>query len=388
MRFLPFDYGIRNLWRSPLRLFATISGSMLVVLLVMSASAFVKGMKSSLSLKSQNHNVLLLSAGSEESLERSEISSSSGTFLAASVQGLKQQLGVTFISPEIHMAMIVYPEKENPTELRAICRGITNTAFLVHPSVEIIEGQAPRPGHHEIIVGALVSDKLNIQSQQLKLGNTLWFARRSWTIVGRFQAPSTVMNAEIWVPLTDLQIATKRDGISCVVATLDSAEFEDIDVFTKQRVDLELSVIREADYYAALVRFYRPVQMMIWSTAFLISLAGLLGGLNVMYAAFAIRVRELGMLQSLGFSRVAIVISLVQESLLATCTGALLGASIGLFFLHGQSVRFSMGVFQLIVDPEVIFYGLGSGGIIGILGAIPPAWNALRIPVPEALKSA
>ena len=69
--------------------------------------------------------------------------------------------------------------------------------------------------------------------------------------------------------------------------------------------------------------FFRPIQLMVWTTAILIATGGLLGGLNTMYAAFASRVRELGALQAMGYSRLAVVVSLVQESLLATVAGAL-----------------------------------------------------------------
>ena len=72
------------------------------------------------------------------------------------------------------------------------------------------------------------------------------------------------------------------------------------------------------------LRFYRPVRWVIGATAFLVSLAGLFGGLNTLYAAFAARVREIGMLQALGFTRGAIILSLLQESLLASASGAIL----------------------------------------------------------------
>jgi len=41
--------------------------------------------------------------------------------------------------------------------------------------------------------------------------------------------------------------------------------------------------------------------VMIWATAVLMALSGIFGGLNTLYAAFAARTRELGMLQSLGY---------------------------------------------------------------------------------------
>ena len=42
----------------------------------------------------------------------------------------------------------------------------------------------------------------------------------------------------------------------------------------------ELVAMRESDYYASLLAFYRPVRAMIWGTALLIALGGLLGGLG------------------------------------------------------------------------------------------------------------
>ncbi len=385
---LPFDYAVRNLGRSRKRLVATVFASALVVSLVLAAASFVRGMERSLIIGGDTSNVILVAAGSEESAERSQIPGSSSSQIAADLSGIKTRLGVTYISPEIHAALVVRTQRDSREELRAVMRGFTPEAFLVHPRVQIVEGRMPRPGHDEIMVGGLVSDMTGLSAGRLRVGNTLWFDNRAWTIVGQFRARGTVMDAEVWVPLNDLQVATKRDTVSCVVLSLEEAEFADIDAFTKQRFDLELSAIREADYYASIMRFYKPVQVMIWATAFLVALAGLFGGLNTMYAAFAARVREMGMLQSLGYSRTAILVSLVQESVLMASAGTLLGAAVCLLFINGQAVRFSMGVFQLVVDHRVMLFGVISGLLMGLIGALPPAWRCLRMPITEALKAA
>jgi len=44
MKLLPFEYATRNLGRSPVRLFLTVFGSALVVLLIMVAGSFMVGM--------------------------------------------------------------------------------------------------------------------------------------------------------------------------------------------------------------------------------------------------------------------------------------------------------------------------------------------------------
>ena len=60
MRSLPFEYAVRNLLRSPLRLLLIVAGSTLVVLLVLAASAFVVGMQQSLRVTGSDDNVMEL----------------------------------------------------------------------------------------------------------------------------------------------------------------------------------------------------------------------------------------------------------------------------------------------------------------------------------------
>jgi putative ABC transport system permease protein len=289
------------------------------------------------------------------------------------------------------MQTTVRESRDSTRMPQVLVRGVTPQAFLVHSQARVVEGRAPEAGRDEILVGALAATKLALPDERLNVGQTLWFDDRTWTVVGRFEAPGTVMESEIWVPLSDLQIAAKRDNLSCVVLTLDDgvagAEFDDVDAFARQRLDLELVAMRETDYYRNLSAFYRPIQIMVWTTAALIALGGLLGGLNTMYAAFAGRVREIGSLQAIGFARGAIIVSLSQESLLAAAGGTLLAAIVALATFDGIHVRFSMGVFGLRVDSTVLALGLLAGLVLGILGALPPAWRALRLPIAEALKA-
>lgn len=387
MKLLPIEYAVRNLGRSPTRLAASVFGSALVVALVLAAGGFVQGMRQSLDVRHPERNVLLLGAGSEESIERSQIGRNVPTLLAAGVSGIRRRMGVDYVSPEVSMALVITRTADSDEELSAVMRGVTETAFLVHPEVRIVEGRAPQSGADELIVGRHAATRLGVDAEALAVGESLWLDHHAWRIVGRFAAPKTVMDAEIWTALSDLQIATKRDTLSCVVATLDSAEFADIDVWCAQRLDLELVAMREADYYAGLLAFYGPVRAMVWATAFLIGLGGLFGGLNTMHAAFASRVRELAALQTLGYSRRAIVISFLQESMLAAAAGGILAALLGLFVLDGIAVRFSMGAFAIVMDAPVLMLGLGAGMAISVVGMAPALWQCLRLPIVEALRT-
>jgi putative ABC transport system permease protein len=374
------------------RLLLIVGGSALVVLLVLAAAAFVTGMQRSLTVSGSPDNVLLLGSGSEESLERSQIEMRTATIAAASVPGIRKRLNVPYVSPEIHQAMLIKLDPGQREGRRSIIRGVTSAAFLVHPQVRIVEGRAPEPGRNELLVGGMVASKLGVPSDQLATGSTLYIDDVPFVISGRFEAPRSVLNAEIWCPLTDLQIIAQRDTLSCVVLTLEdgvnSDAYADVEAFAAQRLDLELAAMPEQTYYRQLAAFFGPIRFMVGTTAALIAIGGVLGGLNTLYAAFAARVRELGTLQVLGYGRSAIVWSLLQESLLANAAGALIAALIGLLVFDGVAVRYSMGAFGLVVDGTVLGGALLAGLLLGIVGAIPPAWRCLRLPIPESLKAA
>lgn len=412
MRLLPFAYAVRNLGRSPSRLLLSVAGAAMVVLLILVAGGFVNGMSRALKATGGEHNIILLGAGSEESVERSEIPAATPGVLSASVPGIRTRAGVAYVSPEVHVMLPVgvvgtagAPVGSGvgsdgtlapKSKLRQVMmRGVTPAAALVHESVSLTEGRWPASGSDEVMVGRMAGTVLGVSATEVQIGKSLIIDGRPWTIVGRFSAPGTVVEAEVWLPLADMMEATKRDTISCVVLTLDpyneatgeGAEFGDIAAFTKTRPDLELVPMTEREYYGKLASFFGPIKIVAWVTAGLIAVGGLFGGLNTMYAAFASRIRELGTLQSIGYRRLAIVWSMIQESTLATAAGGLLACAVGVFLLDGLAVRFSMGAFGLLIDETVIGLGLLTGLALGVVGALPPAIRCLRPTIPVALKA-
>jgi putative ABC transport system permease protein len=391
MRRLPMEYAVRNMGRSVLRLFLGVAGSLLVVLLALGAGGFVRGMTESLRQAGDSKNVMVLGVGSEESLERSEIPAQTASLLAASVPGLRTRMGQVFVSPEVHVQLGVSAEGVEKAGRIAMVRGVTPAAMLVHGNVQILEGRLPRAGGDEILAGRLAHSKLAMGAEMLGIGKRVRIEDREWTVVGVLCAPNSVIDGEIWMPLTDLKQLTKRETDSCVVATLGdgpgAAEVADVKAFCQQRLDLEITAMAESGYYKKLSAFFAPVRAVTWATAGLIAMCGVFGGLNTMYAAFASRVREMGMLQCLGYRRSAIVLSLVQESCLTTITGTLLACGIALWLLDGLAVQFSMGVFGLKIDAPVLLLGIGAGLGLGLIGSLPPAYRCLRMPIPESLKA-
>ncbi len=389
MRYLPFDYATRNLGRSLPRLALAISGSTLVVLLVIASAGFIRGMSQSLTIAGVADNVIFLGSGSEESVERSEISTRAAE-VVATLPGVRERLGERFVSPEVHLALAIRTDPNSDEGRLTPVRGVRSAAYLVHPQVYVTAGRTPTPGRQEVMVGGLVSGQLGVNAARLVPGNDLFIDGEAWKIVGNFRAPQTVMDSEIWMPLTDLQVISQRENLSCVILTLDPArggDFADAEILAAQRLDLELSAMRESAYYQTLEKFYAPIRAMVLVTAALIALGGILGGLNTMVAAFASRIREVGTLQVLGYPRRAIILSFIQESVIVTTAGALIAGTLGVLVLDGIAVRFSMGAFGLIVDAPVLLIGVGAGIVLGVIGSMPPTLRCLRLPVGQALRA-
>lgn len=380
---LPFSYALRNLFRDPARLAQTVGGSALVVLLLVSAVALNQGMDSVLSASGSANNVIIMGKGSEESIERSEVHLEAESIISTSIRGLKEQLGVAAVSGEIiYQAPI---RVSSGYQDQALLRGVSEKALLVHDTVRLLDGHFPAPG--EVMVGRLAHRKVGVSEEELAVGKIVYFENTELRVSGVFAAPGTVLESEIWFDRNDLSSLTQRDTLSAVMVRLGDAELDDVQVFTLQRNDLELAAIGENEYYDKLGVFYKPIKVMTWVTAALVSAGALFGGLNTLYAAFASRIREMATLQSIGFTRFALLISLIQESLLATLTGTLVAFLIAYFLLDGLTVPFSIGTFTLTLSPTVIITGLIAGVLLGTIGTLPPAIRCLLPSLPKALRS-
>ncbi|MDG2383046.1 MAG: ABC transporter permease [Pirellulaceae bacterium] len=384
-RLLPWDYGVRNLFRRPSRSGLTLVGLTIVLLLVLVVVGFIRGLEASLAATGNPNVALVYSLSSAEDIENSAIPARVAGLLTASVRGIGQSYGRDHVSPELYLGTRITTENIRKPGM-GLVRGVTINAPLVRDQVQLVKGHWPEAG--EVIVGRLVHSKIGADRDDLAVGRSIEFDGANWTISGRFVAAGSAFEAEVWAPLAQLQTTLKRQDLSLVAVRMrDSNDLADVDLFCRERVDLELKSVAESEYYAALQTHYRPVRMLGWMVVVLISGSGVFAGLNTMYGAVVGRVRELATLQAMGFRRRAILLTLVQEATLLACAGALAASTIGLVFIDGLAVRFTMGAFMLEIDSLAIAIACGVALLLGMLGALPAAIKAMRLPVVEAIRA-
>ena len=384
---LPWEYGVRNLTRRPGRTGLTLIALAIVILLIFVVVGFIRGLERQLAITGDTEVALVYSVNSEENIENSAISAQTPDLLTASVEGAWKRFGINHVSPEMYLGTRVgcVGLNEEITSL-GLVRGVTNVAPLVRRTVRLVEGHWPGPG--EIIVGRLAAAKLGFDSRDLAIGKSLRFENQSWDIVGEFSAGGAAYESEIWCNLSDFQTATQRQDISLVALLLEPGRSTAaLELFCKERTDLELRALSETKYYAALQQHYRPVRILAWMVVALVSGAGVFAGLNMMYGAVTGRVREIATLQAMGYRRRAILLSLIQEGALLAAAASLFAGVIAVYLLNGLAIRFTMGAFALRIDSVAILIGCGVGLLLGVAGALPPAWKALRGQVAVSLKA-
>ena len=384
LRVLPWEYGIRNLLRRPTRSLLTLGALAIVSILILVTVGFIQGLTKTLDVSGGKQTAIVFSINMGENLEYSSIPMSSGDVVAGNVAGITKTDGVLDVSSELFMGTQL--QLEDGSETFGLLRGVTSRVFRVREQVSITEGSWPEPG--EILVGSMVETKQGLGAKHLEVGDAIELEGESWKISGRFAAGGSVFESEIWCRLTDLQQATRREDLSLVaIKCEDDAAFSKLELFCRQRYDLELQSVAEREYYATLQRDYAPIRTLGWTMVGLISIAGLFAGLNTMFGAVIGRTREMAMLQAIGYSRRAIMLSVIQEGVLLGMGGAIIGALVSFLWIDGVAIRFTMGAFELKVDQIAVLAGCAAGFIMGLLGSLIPGIRAMKQDIVLGLKS-
>jgi putative ABC transport system permease protein len=375
---LPFSYALRNLGRRGVRTVLTLLGLALITLLVILTDGFARGLALTTRTSAAPDVVLLLGSEQEHDLVRSFISEGNARAAAASLPGVLEVGGRRAVAPEL-LAMT------RKGDQLVTLRGVEPEAFLVHDRVTLVAGVEPS-GERELLAGRLAEARIGLPTGALDVGRSVELEGVTWKVVGRFAAPGTVLEAEIWGRLRDVMTASRRTDVSCVAARLASASaMEDVEIWAARNgLSLEIAQVPETTLYATLLEVLEPILVLARLMALLVLAGGVLALTNTMFASVLARTREMGTLRAVGYGPLAVGVSLLQESLLLAALGGVLGyLAAGLF---GEvPLKFPNGAFYLDLSVPVRLRGFGAALLAGVLGGLVPALRAVRMPLVDAL---
>ena len=110
-----------------------------------------------------------------------------------------------------------------------------------------------------------------------------------------------------------------------------------------------------------------------------------------MYNAVSNRVREIGVLRALGFSRLSIISAFLEECALIGLIGSLVALICSLFLLRLTFATTNFDTFAEIafgftLTPSIALWSLLFGVAMSVFGGLLPAWLAGKLKIVEALR--
>ena len=386
---LLFFYSLRNLLTRRLTTVLTASGMALVVFVFASILMLAEGLQKTLVDTGSFDNVVVIRRSSV-----SEVQSGVPRVQASVVETMPEAApgprGLPLLAKEL-VVLITMEKRESGSRANVVIRGISEDSFLLRPQVRVAIGRTPKPGSSEIIIGRSIEKGF----QGADLGKSLFFAMRSWTVVGVFDAGSTGFSSEIWGDVDQLMQAFRRPVYSSLLFRLrESSEFAQVKNRIESDPRLTLEAKRETTYYKdqseMMAKFLR---ILGFSLTIVFSIGAVVGGMITMYASVANRTREIGTMRALGFRRTIILTAFLTESLFLGFLGGMAGlffASFLQFFTVSTTnfQTFSELAFSFSLDVSITLKAMAFALGMGFVGGILPALRASGMEIVDALREA
>lgn len=399
---MPIRYNLRNLLRRKLRTALTIVGIALVIAIAVVMLAYSRGLLHAYRSNGDPDNALVISRrGTDQvfsSIKEAQIDLL-GALLESDIANVPaedaddEEDTIDLLAPFVIHSFRVFladRSKDDPVVRRGIVIGVDpERVFKLHRDWRLVAGRKLLWDDEKVaMVGSLTYARLGLDPGDLEVGTVLRFGGAVWPIVGVFENPGMPADGEIWVPADELRPVLDRTTFNYVVLKAhDPATMRKIVDFVNRSDQVELRAVTEEEYYRGFAEGHRTFVWIGGIMALIITLGGVMVGMNTMYTAISGRIREIGMLQVIGFSRRAILVSFLLESVLIAAVGGALGCALGTL-VNGLPMTVTMGVFLFRVDWLVLAIGFGLALVIGFVGALIPAVRAVRMPKVEAMRYA
>jgi len=390
---LPLRYSTRNLFARRARTAFTVVVVGLVVVATTLFWSLISSLKRTLVGTGSPHNLIVMRKGASND--------GSSQLPLEALQAIRffegiarDERGEPLISPEL-VVQPFFRTRDGGRE-NVLVRGVEEMALRVHDEVEIRSGRMLRPSSGEAIVGRGVASRY----AGAGLGSELAFGRGRWKVVGIFDSAGSSFESEVWVDVRELANDAKRpfpySGFRLRVAEGADAEALARRIGGDPRFALEASP--EVAYYEKQSESANSLYVIVVSLAVLAGIGATFGAANTMYAAVQSRTAEIGTLRALGFSRAAVVLAFLIESLLIAGLSFLVGSALawglGLSLSRALggiafgSQTFTTNVIELRVAPGDLLVPLLLALCIGLVGGLAPARRAANLRPVDALRRA
>ena len=419
---VPVLYNLRNLqvrWRTTLM---TALAFTLVIALMTVMLAFVNGMYKLTEGSGQPGNVMVLSEGAtDEAFSNLGFSDTGDIELLPEV--LRDAEDQPLVSRETYVVV------NQPVRIRQVgrprgrftqVRGVVDAplsgavhALELHPGGEWLSREGVRSvgeGQEAIqaVIGEGIARELGRDRPpeelakaknpvRLDVGETFPLGGRTWVVVGVIRYSGATFDSEIWAKRDIVgSMFGKPSFTSLVLKTAGAGEAARLEKFLNDEyTKAAVQAYRETEYFAALGETSKQFLFSIMIVTAIMSIGGIFGVMNTMFAAVSQRSKDIGVLRILGFSRFDALTSFLLEALVLALVGGTIGCLLG-SLSHGYQAASVISrnepgsskfvVLEMAVSGDIIAVGLALSLAMGLFGGLLPSIRAMLVRPLESLR--
>ncbi len=223
-----------------------------------------------------------------------------------------------------------------------------------------------------------------------KPGDTVMLFEEPYFVSGVFKSSSAWESGAMIFPLDLLQQLTDRHGqVTYINVVLEKpAGTEEAKAAAKriQSLDGRLHPLATEQFVSTDTRM-QLASGMAWMTSMIALVIGAIGILNTMMTSVLERTREIGILRAIGWPKRRVVLMILLESIVVAILASVTGLVMAFLMTWGLS-QFSVtqGMMNGAIDGQVIVQGFVLALLIGVFGALIPAWRATKMLPTEAFR--
>lgn len=365
-----------------LRYWTTISCALavsLVCILLMAFLAMSEGFKTALNNTGSDTIAIVLSE--EASTELNSQVTLEQIELLRNADGLLKTNQKSSVSPEVTV-VVSGTRKRDQKRNNFNLRGLLADGYHLREGFSLREGRMPTANTNEAIIGHRLFNTLN----DIELDTSIRLGGVDWRIVGVFELKADVFESEVWADLYRVQSSYKRhnyyQSVRAKLATPES--LFDLNIYAANDVRLDLQIISEREFFEKQSEnTTNLVAYLAWPLAIILSIGILTGITNTTLVSLPRRIREIKILQQLGFHWLAIAYGVLLETVLCACLGGLLGLVFCLLTLSQIDIsafgaNYTSVSYQLSITTNIINQGISIAVAIGVLSGIIPAYKGIK----------
>jgi len=270
--------------------------------------------------------------------------------------------------------------------------------FSMYPEYQIPEDQRKAfvAERTACVVGRPLAERLGFKlGDRIAIVGDIYPVTLEFTLRGIYDAPRD--NENMFFHLDYLRESVserRRDYVGGFIILAENAEAvprisKAVDAMFRNSPQ-QTKTDTERAFELSFLSYLGNVKMFLLSICGALTFTVLLVSANTMAMSVRERIREIGILKTLGYTPAAILGIIVGESVVIALVGGVLGLLLASGFcgLIAQSPILFADVKALAVTPPVAAIGLSLAAFIGVISCAVPAWSASRRPIVEALRVA